>query len=328
MALNEYAYACNCYKRLTMTITQLKYCIAVAEHRNFTTAALKAFVTQPTLSMQIQKLEQELEVKIFDRAQKPIGLTLVGEKIIEQARLIVAESERMQDVIQQEKGVIGGVFRLGIIPTIMPTLLPMFLQTTLKAYPQLKLEIEEMPTQQILEQLEKGILDAGIAATPLGFEQIEEKPLYYEPFVVYAPSHSRLNKVKTLSTDMLKQERVLLLQDGHCFRDSALNICKLQHDSPTPFQINSGSFETLVQLANEGLGITLLPYLHARQLSAEQQKNLRNFTAPEPAREVSVVYHKRGLKLHIINALHDKIRAIIRGAIAYEDVNIISPKAT
>ncbi len=309
-----------------MTITQLKYCIAVAEHRNFTTAAEHAFVTQPTLSMQIQKLEQELDLTIFDRTQKPIVLTEVGKKIVEQAKLIVAESERMLDVVDQEKGVIGGTFKLGIIPTIMPTLLPMFLQTVLKAYPQLALEIEEMPTQQILENLEKGTLDAGIAATPLGMEQIVEKPLYYEPFMVYAPSHSKLSKQVSITSEMLADERMLLLQDGHCFRDSALNICKLQYNSPSHFEIKSGSFETLVQLANEGLGITLLPYLNARQLGQEHQQNLKSFSAPEPAREVSVIYHKKELKLHIIKLLHEKIRAIIRGAIVYEDVKIISPK--
>ena len=309
-----------------MTITQLKYCIAVAEHRNFTTAAEHAFVTQPTLSMQIQKLEQELDITIFDRAQKPIGLTAVGEKIIAQAKRIVAESERMLDVVDQEKGVIGGTFKLGIIPTIMPTLLPMFLQTVLKAYQQLVLEIEEMPTHQILEHLEKGTLDAGIAATPLTTDHIIEKPLYYEPFMVYAPSHSKLNAEKTITSEMFSTERMLLLQDGHCFRNSALNICQLQDNTPTPFEIKSGSFETLVQLANEGLGITLIPYLNARQLGQEHQKNLKSFGVPEPAREVSVIYHKRELKLHIIQALHDKIRAIIRGAIVYEDVKIISPK--
>ena len=309
-----------------MTITQLKYCIAVAEYRNFTAAAEHAFVTQPTLSMQIQKLEQELELKIFDRTQKPIALTAVGEKIIEQARLIVAESDRMQDVVHQEKGVIGGVFRLGIIPTVMPTLLPMFLQTVLKAYPQLELEIEELPTQQILERLEKGTLDTGIVATPLSMDDIVEKPLYYEPFMVYAPSHSKLNQEDKITPDMLKDEQVLLLQDGHCFRDSALNICKLGHKSPKHFEIKSGSFDTLVQLSNEGIGITLLPYLNAKLLTQEHQKHLKSFTVPEPAREVSIVYHKRGLKLHIIAALHEKIRAIIRGAIVYEDVKIISPK--
>jgi LysR family hydrogen peroxide-inducible transcriptional activator len=309
-----------------MTITQLKYCIAVAEYRNFTTAAQHVYVTQPTLSMQIQKLEQELDLKIFDRTQKPIGLTAVGEKIIQQAHLIVAESDRIQDVIQQEKGVIGGNFKLGIIPTVMSTLLPLFLQTVLKAYPKLILEIEEMPTQQIIENLEKGTLDAGIAATPLDYDHILEKPLYYEPFMVYAPTHSKLNKEKSIIADMLKNEQVLLLQDGHCFRNSALNICKIKHEVPLPFEIKSGSFETLVQLAEEGLGITLLPYLHARKLSDRQQVNLKSFKTPEPAREVSMIYHQRKLKLHIVEALHDKIRAIIRGAIVYEDIKIISPK--
>jgi LysR family hydrogen peroxide-inducible transcriptional activator len=309
-----------------MTITQLKYCIAVAEYRNFTTAAQHVYVTQPTLSMQIQKLEQELDLKIFDRTQKPIGLTAVGEKIIQQAHLIVAESDRIQDVIQQEKGVIGGNFKLGIIPTVMSTLLPLFLQTVLKAYPKLILEIEEMPTQQIIENLEKGTLDAGIAATPLDYDHILEKPLYYEPFMVYAPTHSKLNKEKSIIADMLKNEQILLLQDGHCFRNSALNICKIKHEVPLPFEIKSGSFETLVQLAEEGLGITLLPYLHARKLSDRQQVNLKSFKTPEPAREVSMIYHQRKLKLHIVEALHDKIRAIIRGAIVYEDIKIISPK--
>ncbi|MDA9202169.1 hydrogen peroxide-inducible genes activator [Flavobacteriaceae bacterium] len=309
-----------------MTITQLKYCIAVAEYRNFTTAAQHVYVTQPTLSMQIQKLEQELDLKIFDRTQKPIGLTAVGEKIIQQAHLIVAESDRIQDVIQQEKGVIGGNFKLGIIPTVMSTLLPLFLQTVLKAYPKLILEIEEMPTQQIIENLEKGTLDAGIAATPLDYDHILEKPLYYEPFMVYAPTHSKLNKEKSIIADMLKNEQVLILQDGHCFRNSALNICKIKHEVPLPFEIKSGSFETLVQLAEEGLGITLLPYLHARKLSDRQQVNLKSFKTPEPAREVSMIYHQRKLKLHIVEALHDKIRAIIRGAIVYEDIKIISPK--
>ena len=144
--------------------------------------------------------------------------------------------------------------------------------------------------------------------------------------MVYIPKHSILNKEKNIAADMLRNEQVLLLQDGHCFRNSALNICKIKHEIPLPFEIKSGSFETLVQLAEEGLGITLLPYLHARKLNEQQQLNLKSFQTPEPAREVSIVYHQRKLKLHIIEALHDKIRAIIRGAIVYEDIKIISPK--
>ena len=182
---------------------------------------------------------------------------------------------------------IGGSFKLGIIPTVMSTLLPLFLRTVLKAYPKLVLEIEEMPTQQIIENLEKGTLDAGIAATPLDYEHIFEKPLYYEPFMVYAPTHSKLSKEKSINAEIFKDERVLLLQDGHCFRNSALNICKIKHEVPLPFEIKSGSFETLIQLAEEGLGITLLPYLNTRKLSDKQQLNLKSFEIPEPAREVS-----------------------------------------
>ena len=265
-----------------MTITQLKYVLAVAEHQNFTKAAEKCFVTQPTLSMQIQKLEDQLSVQIFDRSKKPIELTEVGRKIVNQAKNIVNEADRITDIVDQQKGFIGGEFKLGIIPTVMPTLLPMFLQTVLKAYPQLELEIEELPTQQILERLEKGTLDTGIVATPLSMDDIVEKPLYYEPFMVYAPAHSKLNQENKITPDMLKDEQVLLLQDGHCFRESALNICKLGHKSPKHFEIKSGSFDTLVQLSNEGIGITLLPYLNAKLLTQEHQKHLKSFTVPEP----------------------------------------------
>src|SRR5690625_4969793 len=158
-----------------MTITQLRYVLAVAEHRNFTKAAQKVFVTQPTLSMQIQKLEDELTVQIFDRVKKPIALTEVGEKIVEQARSIVDESERIQDIVDQEKGFVGGEFKLGIIPTVMPTLLPMFLNAFIKKYPRVNLKIEELDTESLIENLEDGHLDAGIAATPLEHEKIGER---------------------------------------------------------------------------------------------------------------------------------------------------------
>ena len=163
-----------------MTITQLQYVLAVAEHQNFTFAAQKSFVTQPTLSMQIQKLEDELEIQIFDRSKKPIQLTEIGKKIVEQARNIVNESGRMQDIVDQQKGFIGGEFKLGIIPTIMPTLLPMFLKTFIKKYPKVNLKIEELTTESIIKRLNEGHLDAAIAATPLGNDQIKERILYYE----------------------------------------------------------------------------------------------------------------------------------------------------
>ena len=168
-----------------MTITQLLYVLAVAEHKNFTKAAQNCHVTQPTLSMQVQKLEEELNVQIFDRTKKPIELTSVGQKIVSQAKNIVAEAERINDIVDQEKGFIGGEFKLGIIPTIMPTLLPMFLKTYVKKYPKVKLKIEELTTEEIINRLQDGNLDGAIAATPLQIDSIRERVLYYEPFVGY-----------------------------------------------------------------------------------------------------------------------------------------------
>ncbi|MEM0517076.1 LysR family transcriptional regulator [Aequorivita flava] len=309
-----------------MTITQLKYVLAVAEHQNFTKAAEKTFVTQPTLSMQIQKLEEELEILIFDRSKKPIELTSVGEKIVEQARNIVNESERMQDVVDQEKGFIGGTFKLGIIPTVMPTLLPMFLKNFADRYPKVQLKIEELNTDEIIVKISEGYLDAAIAATPLEQEKIKERPLYYEPFVGYIPETHRLAAKDKLEMDDLDIDDILLLEDGHCFRDGIINLCKASKNiTNEKFQLESGSFETLVKLANEGLGMTLLPYLHTLDVDAAYRKNLKYFKDPSPAREVSLIYSKSELKMQIINALYDSISGIIRGAIAFQDVKIISP---
>ena len=311
-----------------MTITQLKYVLAVAEHQNFTKAAAHVFVTQPTLSMQIQKLEEELSILIFDRSKKPIELTEVGEKIVNQAKNIVNESERMQDVVDQEKGFIGGDFRLGIIPTVMPTLLPMFLKSFIKKYPKVHLKIEELTTAEIIIKLNDGHLDAAIAATPLVQEKIKERVLYFEPFVGYVPINHRLSSKKYLDRSDLDINDILLLEDGHCFRDGVINICKsLKHNSATDsFQVESGSFETLIKLSNEGFGMTLLPYLNTLDIPKEEQKKyLRYFNEPSPAREVSLLYRKSELKMQIIDSLYDIIAGIIRGAITFQDVKIISP---
>lgn len=309
-----------------MTITQLHYVLAVAEHKNFTKAAQKVFVTQPTLSMQIQKLEEELNIQIFDRGKKPIELTEVGEKIVQQARNIVNESDRIKDIVDQQKGFVGGEFKLGIIPTVMPTLLPMFLNNFIKKYPRINLKIEELNTETIIEGLKEGHLDAAIAATPLEEENIKERVLYYEPFVGYVPGNHRLGKEKKLKASDLELDEVLLLEDGHCFKDNILNLCKSSKLSgDRKFQLQSGSFETLVKLANEGLGMTLLPYLFTLDLREEDRKNLKMFQEPVPAREVSLIYHKSGLKIQLIDALQTSIEGIVRGAIAFQNVKIISP---
>ncbi len=313
-------------KFLGMTITQLHYVLAVAEHKNFTKAAQKVFVTQPTLSMQIQKLEDELEVTIFDRTKKPIQLTEVGQKIVQQARNIVNESDRIQDIVDQQKGFVGGVFKLGVIPTVMPTLLPMFIGTFLKKYPKVKLKIEELHTEAILEKLKEGHLDAAIAATPLENEGIKENPLYYEPFVAYIPGNHKLSNLSKIEISELDINDMLLLEDGHCFKDGILNLCKASREyDDDQLQLESGSFETLIKLANEGLGMTLLPYLHTLELKDSEKENLKMFEDPVPAREVSLIYNKSELKMQIIEALRNTIAGVVKGAITFQNVKIISP---
>ncbi|WP_333666865.1 LysR substrate-binding domain-containing protein [Flavobacterium sp.] len=309
-----------------MTITQLKYVLAVAEHKNFTLAAEKCFVTQPTLSMQIQKIEEELGIQIFDRTKKPIQLTEIGQKIVNQSKNIVNEADRIQDIVDQQKGFIGGEFRLGIIPTVMPTLLPMFLNNFIKKYPKVKLIIEELNTNDIIEKLKNGHLDAAIAATPLEEEKIKEIVLYFEPFVAYIPENNSAYQKKEIEIDDLNIDEILLLQDGHCFRDGILNLCKNQNQNEkNHFQIESGSFETLIKLADEGLGITLLPYLHTLDLNEKDTLKLKHFVEPKPAREVSLIFPKNELKIHIIDALRTTISGVVKGAIAFQNVQIISP---
>ncbi|MCK8482035.1 LysR substrate-binding domain-containing protein [Psychroserpens algicola] len=311
-----------------MTITQLYYVLAIAEHKNFTKAAEKCFVTQPTLSTQVQKLEDELDVQIFDRSKKPIELTDVGRKIVQQAKNIVDESDRIQDIVDQQKGFIGGEFKIGIIPTIMPTLLPMFLKSFIKKYPKVKLKIEELTTEEIIARITDGHLDAAIAATPLEHDNIKERVLYYEPFVGYIPNDHRLKDKKKIDVSDLDINDMLLLEDGHCFRDGVINLCKaFKTHEDDQFQLESGSIETLVKLSNEGLGMTLLPYLNTLDLNEKMSSQLHHFNEPSPAREVSIIYHKNELKMQIIDALHDVISGIIRGAIAFQNVEIISPRA-
>jgi LysR family hydrogen peroxide-inducible transcriptional activator len=309
-----------------MTITQLQYVLAVAEHKNFTLAAEKCFVTQPTLSMQIQKIENELKILIFDRSKKPIQLTDIGQKIVNQAKNIVNEANRIKDIVEQQKGFVGGEFRLGIIPTVMPTLLPLFLNNFIKKYPKVKLIIEELNTDEIITRLKNGHLDAAIAATPLMEEKIKEVVLYFEPFVAYIPEgHESFHKNEIQVSD-LNLDEILLLQDGHCFRDGILNLCKNVHKNETDrFRIESGSFEMLIKLADEGLGTTLLPYLHTLDLKEKDKLKLRHFVEPKPAREISLIFPKTELKIHIIDALRHAIAGVIKGAIVFQNVEIISP---
>ena len=307
-----------------MTITQLKYTLAVAEHGNFTTASEKCFVTQPTLSMQVQKLEEELGVTIFNRSTKPLQVTEVGEKVLNQARKIIEESTRMNDVISEEKGIIGGTLKVGIIPTVTSTLLPLFLNIFTKKHKNVDLKIEEFNTETIVQKLEDNSIDCAIAATPLSNEKVIERPLYYEPFVAYVPKHHSLSGNKYLEIDDLTNGDLLILQDGHCFRNQVLNLCSLE-DLNKQYELKSGSFETLINLSNNGPWMTIIPYLHSNNLSPKNIENIIPFQDPAPAREISMIYSKSQLKLPVINALMSNISSVIRGQIKYNDIKIMSP---
>tara|TARA_B100000575_G_scaffold99844_1_gene79647 strand:+ start:67 stop:999 length:933 start_codon:yes stop_codon:yes gene_type:complete len=307
-----------------MTITQLKYTLAVAEYGNFTTASEKCFVTQPTLSMQVQKLEEELGVTIFNRSTKPLQVTDVGEKVLFQARKIVEESSRMNDVISEEKGIIGGTLKVGIIPTVSSTLLPLFLNIFIKKHKNVELKIEEYNTDTLSKKLEDNTIDCAIAATPLNNSKIIERPIYYEPFVAYVPEHHFLSGNKSLELDDLSNSDLLILQDGHCFRNQVLNLCSID-DLNKQYELKSGSFETLINLSNNGPWMTIIPYLHSNNLSSNNIQNIIPFVDPTPAREISMIYSKSQLKLPVINALMDTISSVIRGQIKYNDIKIMSP---
>ena len=307
-----------------MTITQLKYTLAVAEHGNFTTASDKCFVTQPTLSMQVQKLEEELGVVIFNRSTKPLQVTDIGKKVLFQAKKIVEESSRMNDVVSEEKGIIGGTLKVGIIPTVSSTLLPLFLNIFLKKHKNVELKIEEFNTETINQKLEDNTIDCAIAATPLNNNTIIERPLYYEPFIAYVPEHHFLSGNKTLGVDDLSNGDILILKDGHCFRNQVLNLCSFE-DLNKQYELKSGSFETLINLSNNGPWMTIIPYLHSNNLSPKNLENIIPFEEPSPAREISMIYSKSQLKLPVINALTTTISSVIRGQIKYNDIKIMSP---
>jgi LysR family hydrogen peroxide-inducible transcriptional activator len=196
---------------------------------------------------------------------------------------IIAEAERINDIVDQEKGFIGGEFKLGMIPTVMPTLLPMFLKTFIKYFPMVKLKIEELNTDELINRIHEGHLDAGIAATPLRKNTIKERVLFYEPFVGYISPNHRLKEKTTIEISDLDINDMLLLEDGHCFREGVLNLCKtLKEQQKETFKLESGSIEMLVKLSNEGMGMTLLPYLNTLDLKLTEQKNLRFFYEATP----------------------------------------------
>jgi LysR family hydrogen peroxide-inducible transcriptional activator len=276
--------------------------------------------------MQIHKLEDELELLIFDRSKQPVTPTEIGKKLIAQARVVITQSKLIKQISQQEKGLFEGDFRIGIIPTISPYLLHRFLAKFQKAMPSINLIVEELQTNQIIEQLKKDVLDAAVLATPLDENGIIEKPVYYEPFMAYVPENHRLADEEFILNSELRISDMLLLNEGHCFRNSVLNLCnKEAEENPKNFKVESGNFETLVKLADNGYGMTLLPYLAGLDINPELTKNIKPIAEPRPTREVSVIYRRTQLKIGLVNALADAIKASVPEKMLIKNENVIAP---
>lgn len=295
-----------------MTLVQLEYIVAVDTYRSFVGAAEKCFVTQPTLSMQVQKLEEMLNVKIFDRSKQPVIPTEIGSQIIEQARIILQESQKIKEIISSQQQDVVGELKVGIIPTVAPYLLPKVISGMMEKFPDLKLLIWEYTTEDIIHHLKTGVLDCGILATPLADSNITELPLYYENFVSYISKNSKLYKKKAIDADDLEEENIWLLNEGHCMRSQVLNICRTTKESRLQgLTYNTGSVETLIRMVDVNNGATLLPELALAELTSKQLSKVRYFRSPEPVREISLVTHKNFIKKRMLNALKEEILAVV-----------------
>jgi LysR family transcriptional regulator, hydrogen peroxide-inducible genes activator len=292
-----------------MTFVQLEYIVAVDTWRHFALAAENCFVTQPTLSMQIQKLEEELEMKIFDRSKQPVKPTEAGAEIIEQARTILAERNSLFETIQQKKGLLTGELRVGIIPTLAPYLLPLFIQPFAKKYPSVRLVVHEMMTELIISRLREGKIDAGILVTPLQEAGIKEFVLFYEELMAYVSKKNAVYEKTYVLPQDIDPHKLWLLEEGHCFRSQIVNLCELQKMSKenSHFDYEAGSIETLRRMVEMNDGITIIPELATLDMPLKQMQLIRHFKKPSPMREVSVVVHRNFVKKRLIDVLRQEI---------------------
>lgn len=291
-----------------MTLIQLEYIVALHTLKHFAKAAAHCHVTQPSLSMQVQKLEEELGVQIFVRTT-PVTTTETGQLIIEQAKKVLAEAGNIHELIEQEKSIVGGNLKIGVIPTLAPYLLPRFVQPFTQAYPKVKLSIYDLTTENIVRQLKNGNIDAGIMATPLGYAELKEDFLFNEEFVAYVSTTQKLfDKRFLLPTDM-DISSMWLLEEGHCLRNQVINFCAIQKIASTEkhFEYAAGSIETLKRFVDANGGLTLLPELATYDISDAQKNMLRYFKSPAPVREVSLVTLKTFNKRRLISILKSTI---------------------
>lgn len=305
-----------------MTLIQLEYIIALDSLKHFGKAAAHCHITQPSLSMQVQKLEEELGVQIFVRTN-PVTTTDTGLIVVEQAKKILAEAAMMQQLIQQENGTADGTLRIGIIPTLAPYLLPLFIQSFIKAYPRIRLSVQEGMTDNIVRQLKNGSLDAGIMATPLKIPELKEELLFHEKFVAYVSRKEKAFNKKYLLPDDIDVNKMWLLEEGHCLRTQVVNLCALQKDASIEkhFDYAAGSIETLKRFVEKNDGITLLPELATFDMTPAKKNMLRYFKNTSPVREISMVTLKTFTKTRLIQLLKESIADNLPGQMLQEKNN-------
>lgn len=292
-----------------MTFTQLEYIIALNVYKQFSLAAEKCFVTQPTLSMQIQKLEEELGFKIFDRNKQPIETTKAGKEIVLQAKKIITHRDELLDNALGKNGILSGELHIGIIPTLAPYLLPLFIPKFTKKYKNVKIIINELTTDILLHKLKDGVIDTGILVTPLNDKEIKEDVLFYEELFAYTSKLNNLYEKEYILSSDINPDKLWLLEEGHCFRSQIMNFCELKKKTEfgNQFEYEAGSLETLIRLVDATDGVTFLPELVTLTLSAKQLRQLKEFTGDKPYREVSIITHKDFVKKQLINFLRKEI---------------------
>ena len=295
-----------------MTLQQLEYILAVERYRHFGRAAEACNVTQPTLSAMIGKLEEELNAKLFDRNRQPICPTPVGEQVLRQAKEVLAQADSIKDIVEEEKHSLNGTFRVGILPTIAPYLLPRFFPQLMKKYPTLDIRVREMKTHEIKEALLQGDIDAGILAQIEGLEEYEQTHLFYEKYEGYVSREDTLFAKETLRTSDVASSRDLwLLDEGHCFRDQMVRFCQMKSSQTSRLAYNLGSMETFMRMVESGKGITFIPELAVMQLSGEQKELVRPFAIPVPTRQLILITNRNFIRQTLLDVIVKEIQASV-----------------
>lgn len=294
-----------------MNIQQLEYILAVDTYRHFAKAAEHCRVTQPTLSMMIQKLEDELGVKLFDRNMQPVRPTPAGSKVIEQARKVLYQTSLIKDIVNEEEQSLKGRFRLAVLPTIAPYLLPRFFQQLSEKYPDMDIRILEMQTLPTMTALLNGEIDAAIIANRPSETQFQGDILFYEQFFGYVARNESIFKKDLIRTADINEERLWLLDEGHCFRDQLMRFCQMEKVKVRQAAYRLGSLETFMRMVESGNGVTFIPELATYQLSMEQKELVRPFAIPKPTREIVFATRKDFIRHTMAGILIESIKASV-----------------